>query len=161
MAKDYDPRMHTAEHVLNGVMNRLFGCGRCFSAHLNPGKSKCDYYFDREFTGDDARRLEDEVNAVLARNVPVTERHMTRREAGRLVSLAKLPDSVGPDDAIRIVTVGEYDICPCIGAHAASTAEVGAFRLLSSDFLPPKDGGSPVLRLRFRLDDPSPGGTAL
>ncbi len=44
MAKDYDPPMHTAEHVLNQTMIRLFGTGRNFSAHLNRGKSKCDYH---------------------------------------------------------------------------------------------------------------------
>lgn len=36
-------RMHTAEHILNRTMQNMFGCGRCFSAHINPKKSKCDY----------------------------------------------------------------------------------------------------------------------
>ena len=28
------PPMHTAEHILNGTMVRMFGCGRSFSAHI-------------------------------------------------------------------------------------------------------------------------------
>lgn len=151
MAKDYDPQMHTAEHVLNQTMIRMFGCGRCYSSHLNPGKSKCDYYFERDLTDGEAATLEETVNEVLARDLPVAEQDVPRREAETLVNLTKLPPSVGPDDPIRIVTVGEYDICPCIGAHAASTGEVGRFRLTSHDFLPDAAKG-PTLRLRFRLD---------
>ena len=150
MAKDYDPRMHTAEHVLNQTMVRTFDCGRCFSSHLNPGKSKCDYHFSRALTEAEAGTLEAAVNAVLAENLPVAERELPRREAEGLVNLSKLPDSVGPDAMIRIVTVGEYDICPCIGAHVAATGEVGTFRLISHEFKPETG----VLRLRFKLDDP-------
>ena len=153
MAKDYDPRMHTAEHVLNQTMVRSFGCGRCFSSHLNPGKSKCDYYFDRPLTDGEAAALEAEVNRVLALDLPVEEKEIPRREAEALVNLSKLPASVGPDSPIRIVTVGGYDICPCIGAHVASTGQVGRFRLVSHDHLPAKDAKGPILRLRFRLDD--------
>lgn len=153
MSKDYDPQMHTAEHVLNQTMIRLFGTGRCFSSHLNPGKSKCDYYFDRDLTDGEAAELEKTVNDVLARNLPVTEREVPRREAEKLVNLAKLPASVGPDDPIRIVTVGDYDICPCIGAHAAATGDIGRFCLTSHDLLPAKSDKGPVLRLRFKLEN--------
>ncbi len=34
MKKVFDPHMHTAEHILNQTMIRLFGCNRCFSAHI-------------------------------------------------------------------------------------------------------------------------------
>ncbi|CAK7070805.1 MAG: hypothetical protein DELT_01869 [Desulfovibrio sp.] len=148
MSKDYDPTMHTAEHVLNQTMIRMFGTGRCFSSHLNPKKSKCDYRFDRDLTNDEAAALQETVNAVLARHLPVTERFLPRSEAENLVDLGKLPASVGPDAPIRLVSVGEYDICPCIGAHAVNTEDVGAFRLVSHDFTP--DTG--VLRLRYVLE---------
>ena len=156
MSKDYDPRMHTAEHVLNQTMIRLFGCGRCFSSHLNAGKSKCDYRFPQPLSDAEGHALQDAVNEVLRDNLPVAERSVPRREAETLVDLGKLPASVGPDDPIRIVTVGEYDICPCIGAHVANTADVGAFRLVSHEFKPAAEGEEGgVLRLRFKLEEPS------
>lgn len=148
MAKEYDPRMHTAEHVLNQSMVRLFGTGRCFSSHLNPGKSRCDYHFTRDITDDEAAALARTVNEVLIRNLPVREEFAPRREAGKRVSLGKLPPSVGPDAPIRLVAVGGYDLCPCIGAHVGNTGEVGAFRLVSHDFNPETG----VLRLRFKLE---------
>jgi hypothetical protein len=39
--------MPSAEHILNQTMDRMFGCGRCFAAHIERQKSKCDYHFER------------------------------------------------------------------------------------------------------------------
>ena len=154
MSKEYDPRMHTAEHVLNQAMIRLFGCGRCFSSHLNAGKSKCDYRFPRPLSDEDACALQEAVNRVLDENLVVAERNVPRSEAEKRVDLGKLPASVGPDAPIRIVTVGDYDICPCIGVHAANTADVGTFRLVSHEFKNAKnEAGEGVLRLRFKLEE--------
>lgn len=151
MAKNYDPRMHTAEHVLNQTMIRFFDCGRCFSTHLNPGRSKCDYHFPRPLTDEETSAVEARINEILALNLPVTERNVSRSEAEKVVNLSKLPESVGPDDPIRLIAVGDYDLCPCIGAHAANTGEVGTFRFVSRDYTPETG----VLRLRFKLEDPA------
>ncbi len=48
----YDPQMHTAEHILNQTMVRIFGCERSFPSHIEKKKSKCDYRFDRPLKGD-------------------------------------------------------------------------------------------------------------
>ena len=148
MSKEYDPQMHTAEHVLNQSMIRLFGTKRSFSSHLNPKKSKCDYRFDRDLTDEEGAKLQKTINEVLAGNLPVSERSVPRSEAEKLVDLGKLPDSVGPDTPIRLVSVGDYDFCACIGAHCANTSEVGSFRLVSHEFKPETG----VLRVRFVLE---------
>ena len=139
MVKDYDPRMHTAEHVLNQTMIRLFGTGRSFSSHLNTGKSKCDYRFNRDLTDAEAQTLEAAVNDVLARNLPVTEEFVSLEEAAKLVSTAKLPPEAqaDPKSRIRLVRIGDYDICPCIGAHVQETALAAPFRLISHSFTEP------------------------
>ena len=151
--KNYDPRMHTAEHVLNQTMVRMLGTGRCFSSHLNPDKSKCDYRFDRPLTPEEAKTLERAINEVLAADLPVNERLVPREEARTLVDLSRLPDGVQADAnaPVRLVFVGDYDVCPCIGAHVSHTGEVGAFRLISHDYTPSKEAGPGVLRLRFKL----------
>lgn len=137
MAKAYNPRMHTVEHVLNQTMVRRFACGRCFSSHLNPDKSKCDYYFERPLEEQEAKDLEKEVNAVLARRLPVREYPLNREEAAQKVSLSRLPASEKNSAGdIRIVEIGDYDLCPCIGEHVPNTSEVGRFILVSHSFTP-------------------------
>ena len=143
MSKSYSPRMHTAEHILNQAMVRQFGCGRCFSAHIEKKKSKCDYRFDRPLTDQETIGLVETVNAVIDRNLPVLEEFLSREEAEGLYQLGRLPEDAG--DRIRIVKVGDFDACPCIGPHVASTGELGKFNIISTDF---NEG---VLRIRFKL----------
>lgn len=148
MSKDYDPPMHTAEHVLNQTMIRLFGTDRNFSAHLNKGKSKCDYRFHRDLTEEEGRQLEAEVNKILSQDLPVREEFVPLAEAAKMVNTAKLPPEVkaDPEGRIRLVRIGDYDLCPCIGAHVASTGQAAPFRLVSHSFTEPD-----VLRLRFKV----------
>ena len=144
MAKAYDPVMHTAEHVLNGVMVRRFGCARCFSTHINSGKSKVDFRFPRDLSGEEARAVEAEVNAELAEGHAVTARFMPREEAARRFNLSRLPESAGEN--LRIVYVGDpdspVDACPCIGEHVENTLRFGRFAWCSHDFTPPGHGQS-------------------
>jgi misacylated tRNA(Ala) deacylase len=149
MGKQTDPRMHSAEHVLNQTMVRLFDCGRCFSAHIEKKKSKCDYHFDRPLTEAEIARIAQQVNEVIQADLPIQERTMTREESEHHYDLRRLPENVG--DPIRIVTVGDYDACPCIGPHVKSTKEIGEFRIGSVSF----EKG--VLRIRFKLGkEPAP-----
>jgi len=136
--------MHSAEHILNQTMVRMFNCGRSFSAHIEKKKSKCDYHFDRVLTEEETRELANRVNDIVDANLPVTEEYVTMEQAGRDYNLDRLPDDAG--DTIRIVRIGDYDACPCIGPHVDTTKKIGYFRISSLNF----ENG--VLRIRFKLD---------
>lgn len=141
--KEYDPAMHTAEHILNQTMDRMFACGRSFNAHIEKKKSKCDYRFPRPLTADEIAAVEAAVNHVIGQDLPVSERMLDRAEAEKAYFTGKLPADAG--ERIRIITVGDYDACPCIGRHVRSTSEIPGFRLLSTRH----ENG--VLRIRFTL----------
>ena len=66
------PPMHTAEHILNGTMVKMFGCGRAVSAHVERTKSKLDYDFPRALTAEEVAAVEARVNEVIAADMPVT-----------------------------------------------------------------------------------------
>jgi Ser-tRNA(Ala) deacylase AlaX len=145
MKKRYDPRMHTAEHILNQTMDRLFGCGRCIGAHIEKKRSKCDYLFDRPLNEAEKRELEDRVNSIIKADLPVVEEWTSKENAQAIFNLGRLPGDAG--DTIRIVKVGDYDVCPCIGDHVSSTGEIGRFQITTTGF------ESGVLRIRYRLWD--------
>lgn len=142
--KNYDPFMHSAEHILNQTMVRMFGCERSFSSHIEKKKSKCDYHFDRSLTPEEEKELAERINKVIDRNLDVTEKLITLAEAELSHNLKRVPDESG--DLIRIVSIGDYDECPCIGPHVRNTSEIGQFQLVSSGF---EEG---VLRVRFKLN---------
>lgn len=143
MKKSIDPNMHTAEHILNSTMNQLFNCSRCFSAHIERRKSKCDYHFDRSLTPKELTKIESKINRVISSNIKVTDTYISKAEAEKQFNLSRLPK--GSSTEIRIVKIGNYDACPCIGPHVSETSEIGVFRITTSSF---KDG---VLRIRFKL----------
>ncbi len=144
MSKQYDPQMHSAEHLLNQAMVRLFGTDRCFSAHINKKKSKCDYRFDRNLTHDDILTLENEVNSQIEKDLPVNIEMLEIEKARKKFNIERVPDSGGLD-GLRIVSMGDYDACPCIGPHVEKTGQIGRFKITTTGF----DDG--VLRIRFKL----------
>ncbi|MDO4511806.1 MAG: hypothetical protein Q4B68_08325 [Bacteroidales bacterium] len=137
------PPMHTAEHILNGTMVKLFGCGRAVSAHVERTKSKLDYDFPRALTDEEIRTIEARVNEVIAADMPVTFQYVTQQEVAERFDLERLPD--GATETVRIVSVGDYDHCLCAGTHVEHTSEIGAFRISSTRY---QDGR---LRIVFRL----------
>lgn len=137
------PPMHTAEHILNATMVKMFGCPRSKNAHIERKKSKCDYILESEPTEAQIAELEAKVNEVIARNLDVKIDYVTHQEAASIVDLSKLPDDVS--ETLRIVRVGDYDACACIGAHVANTSQIGQFKILSHSF---NDG---IWRVRWRV----------
>lgn len=135
--------MHTCEHIVNQTMIRLFGCGRSVSAHIERKKSKLDYALATAPTSEDIARIEAAVNEVIGRNLEVTTEFITQSEAADRFDMKRLPE--GASDTVRIVKVGDYDECLCIGQHVSNTSEIGTFRIISSDY---KDG---IFRMRFKL----------
>ena len=91
--KDYCAPMHTTEHILNQTMIRLFDCGRCFSAHVEAKKSKCDYHFSRSLTETDIANIEAKVNEVILSNLEVRSEYLSKEEAVKIVDLSKLPEN--------------------------------------------------------------------
>ena len=137
------PPMHTCEHIVNRTMVNIFGCGRAVSAHIERKKSKLDFALPKAPSVEDIENIEKTVNEVIARHLPVTTEFITQEEAVGRFDLKRLPDNAS--DTVRIVRVGDYDECLCIGLHVTNTSEIGTFRIISSDY---KDG---IFRIRFKL----------
>ena len=135
--------MHSAEHILNQTMDRIYGCGRCFNAHIERKLSKCDYHMAKALTANEIEEIQSRVNEVIRSDLSVVEKFVSKSEAMSRYNTEKLPDDVG--NRIRIVNIGDYDHTPCIGPHVKSTAEIGEFRITSTTF---EDG---ILRIRYKL----------
>lgn len=142
-SKQEFPPMHTCEHIVNRTMINLFGCGRAVSAHIEKKKSKLDYAIPQPLSDEDIVKIEETVNSVIARHLDVTTEFITQKEAADRFDLKRLPENAS--DTVRIVKVGDYDECLCIGLHVNNTSEIGTFKIISHDY---NDG---ILRIRFKL----------
>ena len=136
--------MHTAEHLLNGTMVKMIGCKRSRNAHIERKKSKCDYPLAQPLTPEQLQEIENTINNVIEQDFPVSFEFIPASEAAKIYDLERLPEDAS--EMLRIVHIGDYDACPCVGAHVERTSQIGHFRISSSRY---QDG---VQRIVFRLD---------
>ena len=135
--------MHTCEHILNQTMVRMFGCERSKNAHIERKKSKINYDLLSAPAEAQIAEIARRVNEVIAADLPVTYEYVRRADVPAGVPLDKLPDAAA--DMLRLVRVGDYDVCACIGAHVEHTAQIGVFKINSTSY---KDG---QFRIVFKL----------
>lgn len=143
--KDEFPPAHTAEHLLNQVMNRLFGCERSTNAHIERKKSKMTFRLDHKPSRQEEKEIERMMKQVIEDDLPVTFEYVTQDELPEGVSMDRLPDDVS--ETIRLVRIGDFDVCPCIGKHVRSTAQIGRFEMLGTNW----DEHEHTFRVRFKV----------
>lgn len=129
--QEYEPA-HTAEHLLNQTMIRMFGCERSRNAHIERKKSKINYNLETCPTPEQVAEIERRMNEVIQQDLPVTFEFVTRDNIPQGVVLDKLPEDAS--ETLRIVRIGDYDICACIGNHVKTTKEIGAFKITSTSY---------------------------
>ena len=129
--QEHEPA-HTAEHLLNQTMIRMFGCERSRNAHIERKKSKINYNLDSCPTPEQVAEIERRMNELIAEDLPVTFEYVTRDNIPEGVVLDKLPEDAS--ETLRIVRIGDYDICACIGSHVKSTKEIGTFKITSTSY---------------------------
>lgn len=143
--KEEFPPAHTAEHLLNQTMMRMFCCERSTNAHIERKKSKISYVLDHKPSRHEEREIERKMNELINEDLPVNFEYVDRANVPDYVSLDRLPDDVS--DTLRLVRIGDYDICPCIGKHVRSTSQIGRFELLGTNW----DEVSHTFRIRFKI----------
>ena len=143
--KDEFPPAHTAEHLLNQTMIRMFGCERSSNAHVERKKSKMSFHLDHKPTRQEEKEIERRMNELIEEDLPVTFEFVTRENIPEGVMLDRLPDDAS--ETIRLVRIGDYDVCPCIGKHVRSTSQIGRFEMLGTNW----DEIEKSFRVRFKI----------
>lgn len=143
--KEEFPPAHTAEHLLNQTMIRMFGCERSTNAHIERKKSKISYALDHKPSRHEERDIERKMNELIDEDLPVSFEFVNRDNVPEGVSLDRLPEDAS--EILRLVRIGDYDVCPCIGKHVRSTSQIGRFEILGTNW----DEEKHTFRIRFKI----------
>ena len=120
-------QQHTAQHLVSGTLHRLLGIGTV-SVHL--GHDAMSIELDADTINEsDIHLVEDEVNAIVRRSVPVTAQVVSQEDSTAL----GLRRPVKVDGEVRIVRIGEYDTIACGGIHVADSTELISVQFLRSE----------------------------
>ncbi|MFN3953183.1 MAG: alanyl-tRNA editing protein [Pararhodobacter sp.] len=121
-------RVHTALHLLSVVLPLPVTGGA-----IGAGKGRLD--FDMPEAPEDKEALSEALNALIARDLPVSESWITDAELEANPGLVKTMSAKPPmgQGRVRLVRIGEggdqVDLQPCGGTHVARTAEIGPVSL--------------------------------
>ncbi|GGL89720.1 Ala-tRNA(Pro) hydrolase [Pseudooceanicola nanhaiensis] len=117
-------RVHTALHLLSVVIPLPVTGGQ-----ISEGQGRLD--FDMPEAPEDKQALEEALNALIARDLEVSETWITEAELDQNPGLVKTMSVQPPRGAgrIRLVRIGEgaeqVDLQPCGGTHVKRTGEIG------------------------------------
>lgn len=127
---DFDYRFsnmqqHTGEHIFSGIVKKLFGYENV-GFHLSDNTVTMDY--DGPLTDEDVSKVETLTNEAIFKNMPITASFPTKDELKNIDYRAKLDaETMG---TVRLVTIGDLDICACCAPHVAHTGEVGILKVI-------------------------------
>ncbi|HEY6425437.1 MAG TPA: alanine--tRNA ligase [Pseudonocardiaceae bacterium] len=124
-------RAHSATHLVHAGIRRALGTSAAQAGSLNaPGRLRFDFTSPGGAVPPSVLAdVEDEVNEVLLRSLPVTADVLSREAARREGAIAMFGEKYG--DAVRVVTIGDYSKELCGGTHVPNSADIGLIKLLS------------------------------
>ena len=120
-------RLQTAEHILARTLERRFPDTRFIIAKFKENIGQMEISAKTDLRKADRVALQDEVNAVIGKNLRVNKYIMERRDAQREFDMDRVPPSV---KEVRIVQIEGFDKTPCKDPHVENTREIGYFEIL-------------------------------
>lgn len=103
------------------------------------------FLLDHKPSRQEEKEIEQRMNELIADDLPVTFEFVSRYELPDGIELNRLPADAS--ETIRLVRIGDYDVCPCIGKHVRSTSQIGRFEMLGTNW----DEHERSFRVRFKI----------
>ncbi len=120
---------HTATHLLNAALKTLLGKDiNQKGSNINDERMRFDFNFPRALTPEELKAVEDLVNEKIAENIPVAFKEMSLDEARKQDFVGVFSSKYG--EQVKTYSIGEFSKEICGGPHAASTGELGHFRIV-------------------------------
>ena len=120
--------LHTATHLLHQALRTVLGThvGQKGS-NITPERLRFDFTHDAPMTADQVQQVEDIVNSVIARDLPVSFETMTIEEAKAQGAIAFFESKYG--EQVKVYSVGDFSKEVCGGPHVTSTGAMGHFKI--------------------------------
>lgn len=125
---------HTATHILQAVLRKDIDSSISQrGSNLTAERMRFDFSFGRKLTAEELKKVEDDVNAIIAQNLPVKMEEMTLDEAQKAGAIGLFTNKYDAEK-VKVYTVGDNvskEICG--GPHVENTSKMGHFRILKEE----------------------------
>jgi len=126
-------RYHSAIHVLSRYMQLEYKAD-VLGNNISTRNGRADFSLENSLKEDELKHIEDGVNEIIKKDLPITIKFMPREEAISFLEergyqtdyINMVPPSV---KTFRVISVGDYDFASCAGTHVANTSEIGSIKI--------------------------------
>ncbi len=125
-------RLHTATHLLQQALRRVLGDHVAQKgSNITGERLRFDFSHGQKMTPEEIKKVEDIVNDVIKRDLPVTREEMTVDQAKASGAIGLFEQKYG--DKVSVYTVGDFSKEICGGPHVTHTGELGHFKILKEE----------------------------
>ncbi|OGG46914.1 alanine--tRNA ligase [Candidatus Kaiserbacteria bacterium RIFCSPHIGHO2_01_FULL_49_13] len=120
-------KYHTATHLLHQALRNVLG-SEVFQkgSNITPERLRFDFSFGRKMTEEEKKKVEDSVNAEIAKSHPVTYEDIPIEEAEKRGAIGLFEEKYG--DKVRVYKIGDYSLEFCGGPHVENTSQLADVR---------------------------------
>ena len=121
---------HTATHLLQASLRSVLGEQvKQSGSYVDHKRLRFDFTHMKKLTERELVKVEDMVNAWVAKGIGVNKKVKTIEEAKAEGALSFFGEKYG--DTVRVVSVGEESKEFCGGTHVDNTSEIGLFKIVN------------------------------
>ncbi len=125
-------RLHTATHLLHKGLRVVLGDHvQQKGSNITPERLRFDFSHPAKMTDDEIRKVEEIVNGVISRRLPVTMSVMTLEEARAAGAMALFAGKYG--EQVKVYAVGDFSMEVCGGPHVSNTGDLGRFKIIKEE----------------------------
>jgi len=145
-------RMHTSQHLVSAVVSENYGSDTVGN-QIGGDKSRIDFK-PLKLSNSDINMLQDEVNDYIKKDLKIDINEADRSDLENNPDIRSsmssglwkmLPSSV---KKLRVISIGDIDVCPCAGTHVRSLSEIGSVEFVKKD-----NKGAEKQRLTYILNE--------
>ena len=123
-------RNHTTTHILHRVLRENLGDWvKQEGSSVGPDRFRFDFTHPKPLKNEEIDKIEDEVNKVINRGLPVKKEILPYDEAIKKGAVALFDEQYG--DLVRMVSIQNFTKELCGGTHLNNTIEAGIFKIIS------------------------------
>ncbi|MDD3232014.1 MAG: alanine--tRNA ligase-related protein, partial [Clostridia bacterium] len=125
-------KLHTATHLLHYALKKVLNeNANQKGSNITPERLRFDFNFERKMTPEELKEVENIVNDLIKKELPVIKEEMSIEKAKQSGAIGLFESKYGEN--VTVYSIGDYSKELCGGPHVSNTKELGKFKITKEE----------------------------